>query len=112
MQTKQEAIPSLPCLQCKYLRRFRRKDTNYTCDAFPDGIPSVIFSGSVDHTKLYPGDHGIQFKRAKPSKLMHIVPLLCIYGGCTLIAAIFFNWRWVFLLIPELLVYDWITHRR
>jgi len=33
------------------------------CDAFPDGIPVEIFSSDfkTDHTKPYPGDHGIQY---------------------------------------------------
>lgn len=46
------------CHKCTH-----RKKT-YTCAAFPDGIPVVILNGSVDHTKPYSNDHGIQFKQA------------------------------------------------
>jgi len=109
---RQEAIPLPQCLNCKYLRRLRRRDPTFTCDAFPDGIPDAIFLEQVDHTKPYSGDHGIHFKQVKRCKLMWIVPPLCLYGGFTLVATIFFNWRWVFLLIPELITYHWITHRR
>jgi hypothetical protein len=31
------------------------------CDAFKD-IPLPIWEGDNDHTKPYPGDHGIQFE--------------------------------------------------
>jgi hypothetical protein len=35
---------------------------HHTCDAFPDGIPDVIWKGENPHTEPYPGDHGIQFE--------------------------------------------------
>jgi hypothetical protein len=35
------------------------------CKAFPDGIPEDILTGVLDHTKEYPGDHGIQFEENK-----------------------------------------------
>jgi len=35
------------------------------CAAFPDGIPDEIWLGKNDHTKPYPGDHGIQFEKAE-----------------------------------------------
>ena len=44
------------CFECK------NKLTDYTCKAFPDGIPDKILFGKVDHTKPYNGDHGIQFE--------------------------------------------------
>lgn len=36
-----------------------------TCDAFPKGIPESILNGSVQHNKPYPGDNGIQYKKAE-----------------------------------------------
>ena len=36
----------------------------YYCDAFPDGIPDVIWNGEHDHTKPYDGDNGVLFEKA------------------------------------------------
>lgn len=53
---------------CKRFDGF--KSTGYNkpiiriCMAFPGGIPDVIAFGDNDHTKPYPGDHGIQFEKA------------------------------------------------
>ena len=43
------------CINCKFLR------SNLQCLAFPDLIPDDITSGKHDHSKPYPGDHGIRF---------------------------------------------------
>ena len=32
------------------------------CDAFPDGIPELISTGEVTHTKPFEGDQGVRFK--------------------------------------------------
>jgi len=32
------------------------------CEAFPEKIPDVIFSGEFDHSKPYEGDNGIRFE--------------------------------------------------
>lgn len=45
--------------QCYKCKRYNEADI---CRAFPDGIPSKIFTGEADHTKPFPGDHGIQFE--------------------------------------------------
>lgn len=41
--------------------RCRHRRSTWTCDAFPDGIPTRILTGAVDHTKPYFNDNGIQF---------------------------------------------------
>ncbi len=45
------------CNQCRHV-----SDNGMTCAAFPQGIPIPILSGKVQHTKPYPGDHGIRFE--------------------------------------------------
>ena len=34
-------------------------------ETMPDGIPEPILTGEHDHTTLYPGDGGIQFKAVR-----------------------------------------------
>ena len=46
---------SVRCLNCG------RYEIAGTCEAFPDGIPTEICLGGVDHSKPYEGDHGLQF---------------------------------------------------
>jgi len=40
----------------------------FVCEAFPKGIPEAILSGENSHNRPYPGDGGIQFKKAKKGK--------------------------------------------
>jgi hypothetical protein len=46
------------CPDCRHLR----DATAWACDAFPAGIPAAILTNRHDHTKPYPGDHGIRFE--------------------------------------------------
>ncbi len=45
------------CNICKHKKKF-----SATCRAFPQRIPNAILSSDHDHTKPYPGDHGIRFE--------------------------------------------------
>lgn len=47
---------SQQCITCKHFR------FAWTCDAFPDGIPTGIATGQHDHTEPFPGDNGIRFE--------------------------------------------------
>jgi hypothetical protein len=54
-------LNSKVCSKCKH---YNIEDIEtHTCKAFPDGIPRDIWLGENDHTKLYPGDHGILFEK-------------------------------------------------
>ena len=56
---------TLPIIQCAHCKHFRSEDRSGNfCTAFPDGdgIPLAIITGEADHTKPYPGDHGIRFE--------------------------------------------------
>lgn len=44
------------CWDCKHIH------ADYTCEAFPDGIPAVIALGNP-HTRAVFGDKGIRFER-------------------------------------------------
>lgn len=43
------------CADCKHIR------ADYTCAAFPRGMPDIIVEGH-DHKTPVAGDHGIQFE--------------------------------------------------
>lgn len=45
------------CFTCKHLRSDER-----TCDAYPDGIPSVFLYLDRIHNRPYAGDHGIHYE--------------------------------------------------
>lgn len=46
-----------PCATCS-----RRNANGMTCEAFPKGIPDAILDGQNDHTKPFPGDHGLLYR--------------------------------------------------
>lgn len=47
---------------CSKCTRFNadRQDAD-VCEAFPEGIPSDVLSGEVDHRNPVKGDHDLQF---------------------------------------------------
>jgi hypothetical protein len=49
------------CGTCRHLR------ANYTCDAFPGGLPAAILAG-YDHRKPLDGDNGIVFEPRRPGE--------------------------------------------
>jgi hypothetical protein len=49
------------CIDCIHLT-VTDDSTEPTCEAFSGRIPNLIWSGEIDHTAPYPGDHGIQFE--------------------------------------------------
>jgi hypothetical protein len=51
------------CNLCKHYHIYDHED--YTCDAFPEGIPDDIWLERHDHKEPYPGDHGILFEEGK-----------------------------------------------
>jgi len=51
-------VPALPvCVKCKHF-----VPNEWTCIAFPDGIPDVVAIEGNDHKEPIEGDHGIQFE--------------------------------------------------
>lgn len=48
-------------LMCDWCSRLS-KEHAVICEAFPNGIPEVILSGSFDHRKPHDGDGGIRFE--------------------------------------------------
>jgi hypothetical protein len=52
------------CMKCKHLARDGQKFLGVHCKAFPspDFIPFEIWDEGFDHTKPFPGDHGVRFE--------------------------------------------------
>jgi len=49
------------CLKCKHYTGSKTMD-GFVCRAFRAGIPEPILNATHNHTKPYPGDHGVQFE--------------------------------------------------
>lgn len=47
------------CFECKYYQG------DYTCKAYPRGIPDEIIINKIDHRYPYLDDNGIRFKPSK-----------------------------------------------
>ena len=56
----QRSLVGTGCLDCAHLIDL----VESTCEAFPVGIPLDILQDRVRHDRSYPGDHGIQYKKA------------------------------------------------
>jgi len=52
------------CISCKNYDRY-----SHSCEAFGTEIPPDIISGIFNHTKPYPGDHGIRFEKLELTKV-------------------------------------------
>lgn len=58
------------CLRCKHFAGAKwtgkhEASEAFVCTAFPAGIPDLILLDKFDHTKPYPGDHGVRFEPAE-----------------------------------------------
>jgi len=53
-------IRGLRCAFCLHIDD--GSQPNYTCLAFPKGIPKAIIDGEHNHEQPYPGDRGILFE--------------------------------------------------
>lgn len=51
-----EPMIGYQCRECRHIRQ------DYSCDAFPDGMPWDIVMG-FDHSQPLDGDNGIRFER-------------------------------------------------
>ena len=44
-----------------------RKSRGGFCEAYPNGIPTEILDGRVDHFTVFPGDHGLTYLAISPA---------------------------------------------
>jgi excisionase family DNA binding protein len=68
--------PLSRCFECKYFRGARQGK----CEAFPDQIPSEIWSGNIEHNKPFPGDRGISFQPKDTSEFLAVTELAELLG--------------------------------
>ena len=53
-------LPIIQCSRCKHFYSHIKKRN--ACKAYPDGIPTEIFSTELDHREPQKGDGGVQFE--------------------------------------------------
>lgn len=64
------------CLWCRHsnIRPGETEYLDYTCTAFPEGIPDEILDNRFDHRRPLEGDHGIQFEPTPaPKRIPEII---------------------------------------
>lgn len=63
MKTQKLASETGPpiCYNCKR-KNPPTPELAFSCDAFPDGIPSAIINNVADHREPFPGDKGLQYE--------------------------------------------------
>ncbi len=49
------------CADCVHFWRHRRDVTSCNAFPFPEWIPAPLIQNKADHSKPYPGDHGVHF---------------------------------------------------
>jgi hypothetical protein len=52
--------------QCHNCTHLNRAAVGYACEAFPQGIPSIIVLNQFDHRLPHPDDHGIRYEARDP----------------------------------------------
>jgi len=70
---KEALLPNEQCYVCKHFHgtvvTVRGADGQerraYSCDAFGEGIPEEFILSGHDHTRAYPGDHGVLWEPAE-----------------------------------------------
>lgn len=59
ISTDENDINFTQCVEC---RHYHDNSENFSCKAFPNGIPEDILNGDFDHREEYPHDNGIRFE--------------------------------------------------
>ena len=58
-------MQSEQCYSC--LHYIGLDDKGVICDAFPNGIPRIIYEGKFDHTEPFEGDNGLRYENLEDS---------------------------------------------
>ena len=67
------SLPAPMCFSCKHFAR----GAEFTCAAYPAGIPAEITESRLDNRNPWKGDHGIQFELSDPERPNYaVIPFL------------------------------------